>query len=163
MSKRIEDMFRNYRQKRRDLSLLQGQLQRMMKVDLVSDDEVIRSMVFSTPDGDHVHSSDISDKTAKIAMCLREEQDRMLADMIAPVTRKIHALRYELQLFDYAVVLLPDRLPDVVRCLVKNGDDWDSTMRELNISRRTLQRDRRTAIDELERMYQLFDSGGSVG
>lgn len=155
MSERIESMFKDYQRKKRDLELLRKRLRSMVEV---SADDVILSMVFSSPDGEHVQSSGTSDKTATIAMHYREEQERLSKDMVGPITRQICRLENELRLFDYCVALLPGRLPDVIRCLVENEDNWETTMRKLDISKRTLQRDRRKAINKLEEMYQLFDA-----
>ena len=155
MSKRIETMFREYRNKERDITLLR---QRLMDMTCISDEEVIETMVFSSPEGEYVQSSGISDKTATIAMHFRDQQERLNKDMVGPITRKICSLVDELRLFDYAVALLPKRQAEIVRHLVKNGDDWETTMQELEISRRTLQRERQNAIDGLEHMYSLFDA-----
>lgn len=161
MSERIERMFRDYREMKADLELLRTQLRGMESG--VSEDDVIMSMVFSSPDGEHVMSSGISDKTATIAMRLREEMLRYDRDMVAPVVRNFVRLRREINFFDYAVALLPGRLPEVVRCLVQNGDDWDSTMQKLDISRRTLQRDRRRAIELLDKKYELCNMSTPEG
>lgn len=155
MSKRIELMFREYRNKERDIKLLR---QRLMDMTCISDEEVIETMVFSSPEGEYVQSSGISDKTATIAMHFRDQQERLNKDMVGLITRKICSLVDELRLFDYAVALLPTRQAEIVRHLVKNGDDWETTMQELEISRRTLQRERQNAIDGLEHMYSLFDA-----
>lgn len=155
MSKRIELMFREYRNKERDIKLLR---QRLMDMTCISDEEVIETMVFSSPEGEHVQSSGISDKTATIAMCFRDQQEILNKDMVGLITRKICSLVDELRLFDYAVALLPTRQAEIVRHLVKNSDDWETTMQELDISRRTLQRGRQKAIDSLEHMYSLFDA-----
>ena len=162
MSERIETMFKDYQKKKRDLALLRMRLRNLVEV---SADDVILSMVFSSPDGEHVKSSGTSDKTATIAINYKEEQQRLARDMVGPIVKEIYKLEDELRFFDYAVGMLPGRLPQVIRCLVENEDDWETTMRKLDISKRTLQRDRRKAINKLEEMYRLFDelqgSGGA--
>lgn len=80
MSKRIETMFREYRNKERDITLLR---QRLMDMTCISDEEVIETMVFSSPEGEYVQSSGISDKTATIAMHFRDQQERLNKDMVS--------------------------------------------------------------------------------
>ena len=154
MGSYIEEMFRDYRQKQRELGFLR---QRLRGMEMIADDEVILSMLFSSPQGEHVQTSSLSDTTAQIATHYRIEANRLNKDLRVPTIQRIVQLESELRLFDWAAASLPERLSEVVRCLVQSGDDWETAMHALGISRRTLQRWRKEAICEIERLYSLLE------
>lgn len=65
-SMRAEMMFKEYKNMKRELSVLEFQLRRF---EGVNEEEILEAMCFSHPVGDErIQTSTISDKTAKIAL-----------------------------------------------------------------------------------------------
>ena len=56
--------------------------------EFLSADELICAMSFSHPDGDRVQSSDLSDKTACIAIEYREKLDKINNELVIPMQKR---------------------------------------------------------------------------
>ena len=71
---KAEAMIKEYRTMKKELSVLQFQMSRFQGVD---ENDLILSMQFSHPEeGDRVQTSNISDKTASVAMNYRRIMER---------------------------------------------------------------------------------------
>lgn len=121
--------------------------------EFLSADEFISAMSFSHPDGERVQSSDLSYKTARIALGYRDKLDRINEELIVPMQKRYYALDTEI-----AFSHLPDDLFHIMQGLVIEGRTWDEVSEEMFISITKLQKLRKSAIDHLTRTYQRRES-----
>ena len=126
--------------------------------EFLSADELISAMSFSHPDGERVQSSDLSDKTARIALGYREKLERINEELIVPMQKRYQALNVEISFLEDAILNLPEDLAYVMQELVLKGHTWEEVSQEMFISVTKLQKLRKAAIDNLIRAYQKRES-----
>ncbi len=154
MSERIEEMLREYPSKKRYLKCLENQLRNFYGI---SDTEMIDSMCFYQPEGERVQTSGVANKTASIALSYREKMEEINRDWYRHLRKQYEALSEEIRLFESALDSLSGRLPDIMRDMVVNDYTWDYICNHYHISRTTLGKYRRKAIQELEVLYEKQD------
>ncbi|MCD7752244.1 MAG: hypothetical protein LUI10_10990 [Lachnospiraceae bacterium] len=154
MSERIVDLIKQYPEKKQELAVLQNQIKNFKGV---SEREVIDSMQFSSPQGERVQSSVISDKTAKIAISYCERTKQINDEWYSYLVEQYTTLRDELEFFEFALTQLSGQLSGIMHDLVIEQNTWERTMERYHISRKTLWRYRQKAITELDRLYEMRD------
>ncbi|MCD7752134.1 MAG: hypothetical protein LUI10_10420 [Lachnospiraceae bacterium] len=154
MSERIIDLMKQYPEKKQELAVLQVQIKNFKGV---TEDEVIDSMQFSSPQGERVQSSDISDKTARVAISYRERTKQINDEWYSYLVEQYTTLRDELEFFEFALTQLSGQLSGIMHDLVIGQCTWEQVMEHYHISRKTLWRYRQKAITELDRLYEMRD------
>lgn len=147
----VEKIINEYPQMVRERERLKKQIE---SCEFLSADELISAMSFSHPEGERVQSSNISDKTAKVAMEYQERLDKINNDLIWPMQKRYNILDEEIQFFEESVRGLPDNMVDIIIDLFLGGFTWDDVEGKYYINRRTLSEYRKSAICCLVRMYQ---------
>ena len=146
-----KEMFDKYKTLKHELAVLEMQINNFTGI---TEDDMIESMVFSgQPDGERVQTSNISDKTAKIALTFRERMKRENEDYYNFLYNRYCELKTEIDFFEGCVKLLGDRNSDIIFELLDGDLTWDMIETHYNISRMTISRIRRDAIKEISRMY----------
>ena len=151
----VEKVISDYPQMVREREHLKKQIE---SFEFLSADELISAMSFSHPDGERVQSSDLSDKTARIALGSRDKLDRINEELIVAMQKRYHALDEEISFLESAIRCLPDDLVDIMQGLVIEGRTWDEVSEEMFISITKLQKLRNKAIAHLVRAYQKRES-----
>ena len=151
----VEKMISEYPQMVRERESLKKQMEAQ---EFLSADELISAMSFSHPDGERVQSSDLSDKTARIALGYREKLERINEELIVPMQKRYQALNVEISFLEDAILNLPEDLAYVMQELVLKGHTWEEVSQEMFISVTKLQKLRKAAIDNLIRAYQKRES-----
>ena len=151
----VEKIISEYPQMVRERESLKKQMEAQ---EFLSADELISAMSFSHPDGERVQSSDLSDKTARIALGYREKLERINEELIVPMQKRYQALNVEISFLEDAILNLPEDLAYVMQELVLKGHTWEEVSLELFISVTKLQKLRKAAIDNLIRAYQKRES-----
>ena len=151
----VEKIISEYPQMVRERESLKKQMEAQ---EFLSADELISAMSFSHPDGERVQSSDLSDKTARIALGYREKLERINEELIVPMQKRYQALNVEISFLEDAVCNLPEDLAYVMQELVLKGHTWEEVSQEMFISVTKLQKLRKAAIDNLIRAYQKRES-----
>ena len=105
-----------------------------------------------------MQSSDLSYKTARIALGYRDKLDRINEELIVPMQKRYYALDTEIAFLKSAISHLPDDLFHIMQGLVIEGRTWDEVSEEMFISITKLQKLRKSAIDHLTRTYQRRES-----
>lgn len=147
----VEKIINEYPQMVRERERLRRQLE---SCEFLSADELINAMSFSHPEGERVQSSNISDKTAKVAMEYQERLDKINNELIGPMLKRYDALDEEILFFEEKINRLPGELSDIMKTLIIHGKSWDSTEHIFCISRFKLSQMRKQAIAILVREYQ---------
>ena len=118
-----------------------------------SAEDVIASMMTPKVDGERVKSSNLSDKTAQIALEYREKQARMNREWYAYLEKQLQAVNDEIVFLESAIDSLPDKLAFFMRDLVIEHLTWDALENKYHISRFTVSAYRKKAIRELDARY----------
>ena len=147
----VEKMISEYPQMVRERDSLRKQLE---SCEFLSADELINAMSFSHPEGERVQSSNISDKTTKVAMEYQERLDKINSELIGPMQKRYDALDEEITFFEESVRGLPDNMADIMIALFLEGVTWDNLEVDFLMNRRTISDYRKNAISCLVRMYQ---------
>lgn len=154
MSEKIEKLIQEYPQKIERRDLLRNQLRNFKGV---TEQEIIESMTFSTPQDDRVQSSAVSDKTATIGISYRERTDRINRDWIEHLVISLAELEEELDFFRAALASLPADLAPFMHDLVIERMTWDCLEAKYHISRYTVSKYRKQAIAKLDALYAAHD------
>lgn len=147
----VEKIINEYPQMVREREQLKKQLE---SCEFLSAEELINAMSFSHPEGERVQSSELSDKTARIAIGYREKLDKINEELIVPMQKRYNALDEEITFFEESVRGLPDNMVDIMIALFLEGLTWDEAEYNFCMNRRTISDCRKRAISCLVRMYQ---------
>lgn len=125
---------------------------------LISADEFICAMSLSHPEGERVQSSNLSDKTACVALGYREKLDQINEEFVLPMQIRYDALDTEISFLETSINELPEDMTTAMQELVIEGFTWEEVAENLYISISKLQKLRRAAIENLVRVYQKRES-----
>lgn len=156
MSERVEKLIKDYPQMVIERDCLRYQLQNFHGV---TEQDVIDSMNFSTPQDDQVQTSNISDKTCSIAATYKERVERLNREWVEHLMTEMVALDEELDFFHAALKALPGVLAEFMHDLVVAGMTWDVLESKYHISRFTVSTYKKKAIRELDLLYAAHDKG----
>lgn len=150
MSERVEKLIKDYPKMKVEARCLELQIKDFKGI---SEEEMIESMNFSQPDGERVHTSNISNKPESIALSYHERMEEANRDWYEYLTRRYLELSEELRFFESAVRSLHDTAGKVLYDLTVGSKTWDMVAESYFISRRQVGYYRRTAIVELSQLY----------
>lgn len=148
----VEKIIKEYPQMVREVERLDKQIK---SCEFISADELITAMAFSHPDGERVQSSDLSDKTAKIAMSYQAKLDKINDEVIMPMVKRKAALEEEIEFFEYSVRHLPEDVVEISQEIFLNGMTWEEAENYFYTSNWEIRTKRRKAIECLVRAYQI--------
>lgn len=154
MSERVETIMRDYSIMRRDLAVVEKELENFKGI---TSQEVLDSMQYSRPEGDRVQTSNVSDKTCSIAINYKARLEQINHDWLVHLADEYMTLKDELDFFENAVSQLSGYLPDLIRDLVIQRETWDTVMQKYHICRKTVSNARKKAIAELDALYEQRD------
>ena len=149
----VENLIAGYQDMVRRRDYLKHELT-VLRDRQVTEEDIISCMTFSHPDGDRVQTSGPSDKVSKIALVYKDKQMRMNAEILRCRQEEYDELCNEISYLEEAINDLPDEERKVMKSLVIIGSTWDAAEYNLCMSRMTLHRIRKQAINTLVRSYQ---------
>ncbi len=155
MRERIEAMIREYPQKKLELDCLKNQIQNFRGI---SENDMIDSMVFSKPDGERVANSSISDKTASVGSSYRERMERMNAEWRYHLESRYCVLAEEITFFESALMALQGKPGKIMRDIVLSGMTQESVAERYYLSRTTIWRYQKQAVDKLIPLYEQHEA-----
>lgn len=151
MSERIEKMLRDYPGNKRELNCLREQLERFPGI---SETDMIYSMQFSQPTDERVQTSNISDKTAQIALNYRERMEEINREWREHLFKQYMDLDEEIRFLESAIKSLSGILSDFMTDMVIDGKTWDELCDIYHVSRTMVSKYRKKAIAELDALYE---------
>jgi len=98
----------------------------------------------------------VSDKTMKIALEYHDISLRMSNDSVNEIMQEFDTIESEVRRLEKYVSLLDEAESSIIRYFYFEGRSWDNLEAELHTNRRTLQRHRNSAVDELVHMYSYI-------
>ena len=151
---RAEIMMKEYKNMKAELSILIFQLGNFKGINK---DDLIISMSFSHPTGERVQTSTISDKTGKIATSYERIMERENDEWFDFLWKRYQSINEEVRFFEHIISELNGVLPAVVMDLLDEKISWESMMSKYNVSHAMIGKYRKTAIQELNKKYELRD------
>lgn len=148
----VEKIIKEYPQMVREVERLDKQIK---SCEFISADELITAMAFSHPDGERVQSSDLSDKTAKIAISYQRKLDRINEELVIPMIKRKEALEEEISFFEDSVNHLPEDILKMSQAIFLNGMTWEEAEGCFYTNSWGIRNCRKRAIDCLVRSYQI--------
>lgn len=154
MSERVERIIKDYPGMVMERDCLRHQLANFQGV---TEEEIIDAMTFSSPEGERVQTSSITDKTASIAISFRDRVHRINRDWIDHLTVKLLFLEEEIDFFLSAIRAISPELAPLMWDLTVERLTWDAVEAKHHISRFTVSKYRKKAICELDALYAVHD------
>lgn len=154
MSERIEQLIKDYPRLKLEAQCLELQIKDFKGI---TETEIIESMNFSQPSGDHVQSSNISDKPASIALSYHERMEEANRDWYDFLTRKYMELSEELRFFECSLRAVHGTAGSVLCDMVLGGMTWNAIAEKNFISQRMVGKYRKAALKELSDLYKGRD------
>lgn len=148
----VEKIIKEYPQMVREVDRLDKQIK---SCEFILADELITTMAFSHPDGERVQSSDLSDKTAKIAISYQRKLDRINEELVMPMIKRKEALEEEISFFEDSVNHLPEDILEMSQALFLDGMTWEEAESCFYTNSWGIRNCRKRAIDCLVRSYQI--------
>ena len=154
MSERVERIIKDYPGMVMERDCLRHQLANFQGV---TEEEIIDSMNYSTPQGERVQTSNISDKTATISESYRDRVHRINRDWSDHLTVKLLALEEEIDFFHSAIRAISPELAPLMWDLTVERLTWDAVEAKHHVCRATIGKYRKRAICELDSLYATHD------
>lgn len=149
----VENLIAGYQDMVRRRDYLKHEIT-VLKDRQVTEEDIISAMTFSHPDGERVQTSGYSDKVAKIAFVYKDKQLRANREVMRTRKEEYDSLCTEIAFLEDAIYSLSGDERDVMVELVFRNSTWDAAEFNLCMSRMTIQRIRKHAINSLVRYYQ---------
>lgn len=99
----------------------------------------------------------ISNKTLYIALNYEEQAERMNAESAHEIAKELFALECEQRRLTYFIGLLDKRQAEVIRLVFVDGIPTKEVAASFGLTYRTIDRIKRTAIENLAEMYAYSD------
>lgn len=151
---RAGEVLNKYQELKKEQTVLKFQLSRF---DGVTERDIIESMTFSHAEGDRVQTSGTSDKTGKIAVNYKMIADRENEEWFKYLISRLEYVEAEIEFFEYTVKSLANGIGDIIWDMVVESMSWAEIEGKYHISHATLGRYRKSAIKELDAIYEMRD------
>ena len=154
MNQKLERMLRDYPQMVFERDALSHQLAHFKGVTA---EEVIESMCTPRNDGERVRNSTISDETSTIAISYMERMEQINREWYEGLAKELNALNQDIVFFENALIALPEPLASIMQDLTLHQVTWDALEFKYSVSRMTLSRYRKKALDKLSLLYDRYN------
>ena len=144
MSKYVLKLLESYNERERKIAVLRYNLEHPTTVSRA---EQIEAMNFRH----------ISNKTLYIALNYEEQAERMNAESAHEIAKELFALECEQRRLTYFIGLLDKRQAEVIRLVFVDGIPTKEVAASFGLTYRTIDRIKRTAIENLAEMYAYSD------
>jgi len=151
---RAGEVLDKYQELKKEQKVLKFQLSRF---DGVTERDIIESMTFSHVDGERVQTSGTSDKTGKIAVNYKKIADKENEEWLKYLISRLEYVEAEIDFFEYTVKSLANGIGDIMWDMVVECMSWNAIEEKYHISHATLGRYRKTAISDLDAIYEMRD------
>lgn len=149
----VDKLLINYHELKRSLGLLEFKIENY-EMYRISAERTIEEMTFTSPQGERVANSGVSDKTAKIALNYKSATVDYNEEHLAELEERYKAQKYELDMLERCIFLLKKELSDLITDMVINGMGVDVLSVKYGMSRTSIKRRYKKAVKEIAEMYQ---------
>ncbi|TGE31314.1 hypothetical protein [Desulfosporosinus sp. Sb-LF] len=149
----VSKLLVNYHETKRSLGLLEFKIKNY-EMYRISTERTIEEMTFSSPQGERVSNSGITDKTARIALKYQGVTDANNDEHLEELKWQYKTQKYEIDTLDLCISLLEKEQSNIVTDLAINGMNFVETGAKYYMSKTSVRRRYKKAILELGKMYQ---------
>ena len=153
IKQRVEWLLKNYHEIKRHLDRLNYEIKRFTGL---SYEQVIETMNYAAPEGERVQTSNISDKSGRLALSYRDYADQLNSDVMG-LAKEYHAQKDEMDILDYCIQLLEPSLSEIITDMYIERMTWDEMCNKYHISQRTLGRYRKVSIAQIAKSFVIGD------
>lgn len=148
---RAETMFKDYLKMKREMGFLELQLQSFSGLTA---DDMIKSMTFlGESEGDRVQTSGTSDQTFNIAVSYRKRLHQENEDYCKFLYEKYSDIKKEIDFFENGIRSMGEKKADILFEILDGELTWDEISIQYGISRTSIYRFRKTAMEYMEGLY----------
>lgn len=148
----VEYLLKNYNEILKDIDQLKFEYEAFKDIE---SDEVIESLSFSSSNNERVTTSNISDKTCKIALVYNEVTKRMNKESRQEIYKLMKATEFEITRLNYCIDRLEPQVKEVVKEIFIEKCSWNETCTRCSISEKTLSKYKNKGIDWITSMFNL--------
>jgi len=149
----VDKLLINYHELKRSLGLLGFKIENY-EMYRISTERTIEEMTFTSPQGERVSTSGVTDKTARIALKYKNVTEDYNEEHLAELEERYKARKYELDILERCISLLTKELSGLITDMVINGMGVDVLSVKYDMSRTSIQRRYKKAVKEITGMYQ---------
>ena len=150
-----ETMFKEYKNMKREESILRFQLSRFKGVE---ENDIISAMQLPGFDGsDKVQTGRVSDKTVSTALNYRKVVERENDEWFNYLINRYRFVKEELDFFEQSIAALPEVRSGVMTDLLEGEMKWEAIAEKYHVSRTMIAKYKKAALAELEERYRLRD------
>jgi len=149
----VEKLLINYHELKRSLGLLEFKIENY-EMYRISAERTIEEMTFTSPQGERVSNSGVSDKTSKIALKYKSVTEENNEEHLAELKERYKAQKYELDMLERCIFLLKKELSDLITDMVINDMSIEKVSIKYDMPRSTIKRRYEKAVVEIDEMYQ---------
>lgn len=143
-----------YQELKKEQNVLKFQLSRFKGI---SEDDIIESMTFSHADGERVQTSGVSDKTGKIAVNYKKIAEKENQEWLSYLIARLEYVETEIDFFEFTLKRLSNGMGEIMWDMIIESMSWGEVEEKYHISHATLGRYRKSAIRELDTIYEMRD------
>ncbi|MBE6068062.1 MAG: hypothetical protein E7211_10300 [Clostridium lundense] len=121
-----------------------------------SEEETIEALTFSTPQGERVSTSTISDKTSNIALIYKEVNENQKTAGRKDVEKMIKVNQFELIKLENSIASLDKNLQEVINGIYIEKKKRTDICKILFVSENTLNRYRKKGIEEIAIIFKTY-------
>lgn len=148
----VECLLRNYNEILKDIEQLKFEYEAYKDIETF---EVIESLNFSSNSEERIQTSNISDKTCKIALIYNEAAKRMNKESREEIYKMMKATELEMARLNYCIERLEPQVKEVIKYIFIEKLQWKDISEKCSISEKTLNKYRKKGIDEIVDMFDL--------
>lgn len=150
-----ERMIKEYGEMKKELAVLRFQISHFEGMD---EKDMIVSMLYGGHDEtERVQTSNISDRTASIALNYRKQIARENDEWFDFLWDRYHYVKEEVEFFEDSIRYLPEDLSGVMQDMMLSGISWDELAIKYGISRASVGNYRKKAVKYLNEAYRMRD------
>lgn len=150
-----ERMIKEYGEMKKELAVLEFQISRF---EGISERDMIISMLYGGHDEtERVQTSNISDKTASVAVNYRKQMARENDEWFDFLWDRYHYVKEEVEFFEDSIRYLPEELSGIMQDMMLSGTSWDELAIKYRISRASVGNYRKKAVKYLNEAYRMRD------
>ena len=148
----VEYLLKNYHSIQQEVEQLKFEVACFPEL---SPTETIEMLNFQKGEGDRVQTSDMTDKTAKIALIYSEVTTRLNDEARKEIENVIKVTEFELAKLHFSIEQLEPHLQQVIESLFFDRLTVYAVSREQSVAERTVQKYKQQAIDILASRFNL--------
>ena len=148
----VEYLLKNYNEILKDIEQLKFEYKTFIEIE---PNQVIESLNFSSNSEGRIQTSNISDKTCKIALIYNEATKRMNKESREEIYKMMKATEIEMERLNYCIERLEPQIKSVLKDVFIEKLQWKGICDKCSISEKTLNKYRKKGIEEIIGMFDL--------